>query len=308
MGDMHEVTNYTCDPGRIERFATFREQFLSEGAAFIPQALTADEVGLLQNAYTWKLDEVGDNAMRFYGGQMLQALGGHGTTEVFQRALRDTAVGDIAAALFGSGPVWFMEEQIFYKESLAGAPARRTAWHQDGSYQPFAGTKNLVIWIAFDELFKEEGLEVARGSHRGRLYNGITNDPDDDTKPAYPEEILPRVPDIEADRGAWDITSWAHSPGDVLVFHARTLHGGGPCLPGRRRRSLALRFFGDDVFRVEHPGALVADIQEPAGGSQPRVSADKAYLGHFAELEIGEPISQAIDWSVRPWVPPSSPL
>jgi hypothetical protein len=302
---MQDVSNHTCDPARTQRFATFRDQFVNEGAAFIPGALLADEVRLLQEAYQWKLDTVGDKAMRFYGGQMLQALGGHGTTDVFQRALRDTAVGDIAAALFGSGPVWFMEEQIFYKESLAGEPARRTAWHQDGSYQPFAGTKNMVIWIPFDELFEEEGLEVVRGSHRGPLYNGITNDPDDDTKPAYPEEILPRVPDIEADRSRWNISSSAFSPGDVLVFHARTLHGGGPCLTGRRRRSLALRFFGDDVFRVTHPGALMVDPDDPAMKTRPRVSADEAYLGHFAALDIGEPISRAIDWSVRPWVPAS---
>jgi len=300
---------FTCDPRRIERFASFRDEFVREGAVFIPEALPAGEVQLLQQAYQWKLDEVGDRVMRFYDGRMLQALGGHGTTEIFQRALRETAIGDIAAALFGGGPVWFLEEQIFYKEGLPGEGARRTAWHQDGSYQPFDGSKNLVMWMAFDTLFKEEGLEVIRRSHKGMLYNGVVNDPDDDSKPAFSEDLLPRVPDIEGDRSRWDIASWAHTPGDVLVFHARTLHGGGPCLPGRRRRSMALRFFGDDVVRIEHPVDRVGGtgLAQRRGGSDARTTTkDGTYLSEFSRLAIGDRISLAMDWSVRPWSPASS--
>lgn len=290
---------------RSERFASFRDEFAREGAVVIPDALSSDEIELLRSAYQWKLDTVGEKVMRFYGGQMLQSLGGHGTAEIFQEAMRDTAVADIAAALFGDGPVWFMEEQIFYKEGAEGQAARRTAWHQDGSFQPFAGTKNLVIWIPFDSLFVEEGLEVVRRSHLGALYNGVVNDPDDDTRPAFSEDVLPRVPDIEADRSQWDIMSTAFEPGDVLVFHARTLHGGGPVLPGRRRRSLALRFFGDDVIRIDHPGAPASKLElaVKAGGAERRTTTeDGSYLGQFAKLGIGEPISNALDWSVRPWV------
>ena len=35
-------------------------------------------------------------------------------------------------------------------------------------------------------------------------------------------------PDIEANRGAYDIRSWEISPGDVIFAHPGVLHGGGP--------------------------------------------------------------------------------
>ena len=40
---------------------------------------------------------------------------------------------------------------------------------------------------------------------------------------------------------------WAVEPGDMVVFHANVLHGGAPTRPGRRRRTVSLRYFGDDA-------------------------------------------------------------
>jgi ectoine hydroxylase-related dioxygenase (phytanoyl-CoA dioxygenase family) len=73
---------------------------------------------------------------------------------------------------------------------------------------------------------------------------------------------LPRLPDIEADRASFDIVSWAVEPGDVLVFHPATLHGGAPTHPGSRRQTLSLRFFGRDAVYVERPGKGVAPMVE----------------------------------------------
>ncbi len=72
----------------------------------------------------------------------------------------------------------------------------------------------------------------------------------------HPRSSMPRLPDIEADRGAWDIVSWAVEPGDLIVFHPRLLHGGAPTRPGKRRRTLTLRFFGEDaVYEPREGGA-----------------------------------------------------
>ena len=130
------------------------------------------------------------------------------------------------------------------------AGAGRTPWHQDSSYLAVAGPHLAVAWTTFDPVAKEDGLEFVRGSHKGRLYNGSRFELGDDTAPTHPTSSLPRLPDIEADRAAWDLVSWAVEPGDLIVFHPAMLHGGAPTHPGQRRRTLTLRYFGDQSVYV----------------------------------------------------------
>jgi len=61
----------------------------------------------------------------------------------------------------------------------------------------------------------------------------------------------PKIPDIEQERGKWPIVSHASNPGDVLIFHPQTLHGGGEMRAGGARRSLNVRFFGEGTRYVE---------------------------------------------------------
>lgn len=68
-----------------------------------------------------------------------------------------------------------------------------------------------------------ESLEFVKGSHLGPMDNTSAFDSDDDTKPILDDLDLP---DIEAERDAHAIVSWAVEPGDVVVFHATVLHGG----------------------------------------------------------------------------------
>jgi hypothetical protein len=85
----------------------------------------------------------------------------------------------------------------------------------------------------FEAVPKPNALEMIRGAHRGTRYDG-TNfvDPDDPTAPLHGGTALPRLPDIEAarkrDPNAYDVISWATQPGDIVVLHPRTLHGGAP--------------------------------------------------------------------------------
>lgn len=43
----------------------------------------------------------------------------------------------------------------------------------------------------------------------------------------FPEGSLADLPDIEADRSAWNILGWELSPGDAVFFHMLTLHASG---------------------------------------------------------------------------------
>ena len=85
-----------------------------------------------------------------------------------------------------------------------------------------------MAWITFDAVTAAESLEFVRGSHRGVLYNGSSFELGDDTAPLHPNAAMPRLPDIEADRGAFDIVSFAVEPGDVVAV---------PPLDAARRRA-----------------------------------------------------------------------
>jgi len=146
--------------------------------------------------------------------------------------------------LWGGSDVWFLYEQVLLKE---GEEARRTPWHQDSSYLPIAGEMLAIVWITLEPCARELSLEFVRGSHRGPLYDGSTFSATDDTDPLYADGTMPRLPDIEAAREKWPIVGWDIEPGDVVIFHPTTLHGGAPTRRGTTRRTVSLRFFGEDA-------------------------------------------------------------
>ena len=68
---------------------------------------------------------------------------------------------------------------------------------------------------------------------------------------------LQQIPDIDAERGKYDIRWWEMEPGDCLVFHAMIVHGApGNDTPGARRRGLSLRYTGDDARYDPRPGTF----------------------------------------------------
>ncbi len=66
--------------------------------------------------------------------------------------------------------------------------------------------------------------------------------------------------------------------GDVVLFHPGLLHGGGASANSRPRRTLSVRFFGDDVVYQRQP--------RPA----------PTYPGTSALIEPGQPLR-------GPWFP-----
>src|SRR5258706_8468404 len=180
----------------------------------------------------------------------------------YREMLVASPLPSLVATLWGSPDVWFMYEQVFLKE---GGENRRTPWHQDSSYLNVGGGDLAVVWITFDAQPKEDSLEFVLGSHQGPLYDGSRFDLNDDTAPIYSGEQLPRLPDIEAHRSEFRIASWAVEPGDVIVFHPKTLHGGAPTHANSRRRTLTLRFFGQESVYETRPA--------PAGPPVPGLRA-----------------------------------
>jgi ectoine hydroxylase-related dioxygenase (phytanoyl-CoA dioxygenase family) len=168
---------------------------------------------------------------------------------------------------------------------------RRTPWHQDSSYLPVDGRHIAVVWISLDALDDASSLEFVRGSHRGPLYNTSAFDATDDTEPIVDDGFLPRLPDIEVVRDTYDLVSFAVEPGDVVVFHANVLHGGAPTRPGQRRRTVSLRYFGEDA--VFAPRTRPAE--DPEGARASGTIADA-----FVSIAPGAPFRHPMFRKVRP--------
>ena len=249
-----------------------RDTYARDGVVFLPGVLDAAALADAQGAYDWSLAHPGPGASRIpqaTTSTFYQDLYNPDCLTGYRAMLKASPIPAIVADLWGAPDVWFMYEQVFLKE---GGEARRTPWHQDSSYLTIAGDHLAVAWITFDPVAKADSLEFVRGSHRGKLYNGSRFELGDDTAPLHPRASLPRLPDIEGDRRAWDLVSWAVEPGDLIVFHPAMLHGGAPTHPGQRRRTLTLRFFGDQS---------VYDPRE--GGAGPRLA------GFHERMTAGEP-------------------
>jgi ectoine hydroxylase-related dioxygenase (phytanoyl-CoA dioxygenase family) len=234
-----------------------RREFRDDGVTVIRDALDRDGVTLARAAFDWSLANPGPAASRPFDGidgAFYQDLCNPAAprSDAYERLLRGTPIAELVTGLWGDPLIWFMYEQVFLKE---GGENRRTPWHQDASYLNVDGDHLAVVWITFEHVARQDCLEFVRGSHRSTLYNTSAFNPDDETIPIF--DGLPRLPDIEADRTAFDIVSWAVEPGDVVVFHPAMLHGGAPTRAGQRRSTLSLRFFGRDAVYARRPGGRV---------------------------------------------------
>jgi ectoine hydroxylase-related dioxygenase (phytanoyl-CoA dioxygenase family) len=230
---------------------TTTEAFRRDGVVHLPGALDERWVTALQDAHARHMAA---------GGQMWRWR----EFPEYLEAARDSVIPDIVRGLWRTDDVWFLYDQVFQK--VKGAYAARTPWHQDLSYLCVEGDDLAVVWITFDAIPAAESLEFVRGSHRGPLHNGFSYNPkeiaEDPTAPLFKGDPLPRLPAIENERDAWDILSFDITPGDLVVFHPGMLHGGAPVIESSQRRTLSLRFFGDDAVYSQRPAKVGPPIPE----------------------------------------------
>lgn len=231
-----------------------RAAYERDGVVMLRQALHPEWLLLIELGLQRVLANAGQKKHLFFEGtegQFVETIRNTEVTPELQRLVYDSPVADVIGALIGSTDIWLYSDEFFVKE---GGNCERTPWHQDTPYWPVAGNQIASMWISLDPLPAAECLEYVRGSHRGPLYDGFSPGRvlEDPTLPHYGEQY-PRLPDIEADRAAFDIVSWDIEPGDVIVAHPSVLHGGGPTGPTGRRRALTVRCYGDDIVYAERP-------------------------------------------------------
>ncbi|MGB0920739.1 MAG: phytanoyl-CoA dioxygenase family protein [Alphaproteobacteria bacterium] len=246
-----------------------KQEFARDGVTLLPGLLDAAQMKAARKLYDWSLANPGPLAVELFGAGsgFANDLVNPQAPNQYESFLRAGPFAETCGALWDALPCWFMYEQVFKKDAPEGVA--RTPWHQDLPYLAIEGDHLAVFWISFEALPASESLEFVRGSHTGTLYNGSMFDPEDETKPIYAGDALPRLPRIEADRAAYDIVSFAVEPGDVVVFHPAMLHGGAPTPKDKQRHTLSLRFFGEDSRFAERPFGAGLMVPELKGTLQP---------------------------------------
>jgi hypothetical protein len=247
----------------------------TDGVVCLPAALPAASLALLEQAVETSFANPTPGAVHFYPEENARFF--QDTGKNYVPLVRRIGLDAMVEALVGDSRLWYLGEQLFLKD---GGHSRRTPWHQDTSYLRMRGEQLVACWITLDPLPKPHCLEFVRGSHKGVLYNGSAFSPKDDTAGLYKRSPLPRLPDIQANRDAYDIVSWDLTPGDVIVFHLGILHGGGGTEPGMRRRTASLRFMGPDVVY----DGRVRDYDGAQAGN------DAALADIYGRLEDGQPL------------------
>lgn len=166
----------------------------------------------------------------------------------------------IVARLLRAGQVFLYEDSLLVKEP---GTVEATAWHTDLSYFHLRGDQICTTWCPLDVVTRETGgVGYVRGSHR------------------WPREFKPNffvsraaipgtegedVPDVSSFGPEHPQLWFDTAPGDVVVHHARTLHGApGNRSATQRRRALSVRYCGDDARFHRRPGAPLKAWQEQA--------------------------------------------
>lgn len=234
-------------------------------------------------------------------GQFLLDSGNWTRNAAVRSLALDSRLPEVAAGLMGARQVAFYDDQMFVK--TAGT-RQRTAFHQDYPFFNVEGSMGCVFWMPVDAVDDANGaLSYVRGSHRDETEYAsgmfVSHTP-------MPGASGVRVPDVEADPGAFDLVSFDTEPGDVIVHHFRTLHGaGGNKTRDRQRRVMSMRYVGEDMRYRWKPGAPRPPYHScdkadgdpvhcrdfPLVWPRPFEGAELARL--YADLPIVEPIADA---------------
>ncbi len=152
-----------------------------------------------------------------------------------------SAIPEAAAMLMDSLSARFYHDHILVKEA---GTSQRTPWHQDQPYYNVDG-RGISAWVPIDPIPRAGSPEFWAGSHLGPWMLPRTF-LDNEAK-WFPEGSLAELPDIEADRSAYDIRQWRLSPGDAVFFSFQAVHS-APGFPfEHRRRVVSFRYLSPEA-------------------------------------------------------------
>ncbi len=165
----------------------------------------------------------------------------------------ESGLAAVAARVMRSATVRFFHEHVLVKEPGA---SERTPWHHDQPYYPVDGDQNVSMWIGLDPVPADRAIRFVAGSHRWDRWfiprKFIDHTPYAPESDRY--ELLPDIDTMIADEPETHrVVSFETAPGDVVLFHYRTLHDAPGNTSETRRRAVSLRWVGDDARWAERP-------------------------------------------------------
>ena len=245
--------------GMDELAADFRR----DGACVVRGLLDAGEVAALADAVDAHMADPGPMAIEGGGdgtsGRFFEDFRNWDRRPAYEQVIRGSRIGEVAAALMGSQTVRLHHDHLLVKEP---GTTIRTPWHQDQPYYNIDGSDTVSFWIPLDPVPRESTLEFVAGSHAtGTWY--MPRSFFDDRALVFEEGAFGEVPDVEADRSAFEILGWPLEPGDAVAFNMLTLHAAAGS--ARRRRAFSVRLVGDDVRLAERPHATSPPFPELDG-------------------------------------------
>lgn len=244
-------------------------QYNNDGVLHVPGAidqewverLTQVAVRNLEHPSTW----VNDSATGSTSGRMFTDRYQWRENAEIRAFIFESGVAGLMAQVMNSREVRFYFDHLLIKEPSTDLA---TPWHQDIPYWPFDGKQIGSAWLALTAASVDEsGMEFVRASHEDDvIYRPEVFGRQDADNPNASWTGLDGgkpVPDIDADREAFDIVSYNVEPGDLLLFSAWILHGApGNRSTDKRRMAFSTRWLGDDA------------IWAPGVGTDPTVTAD----------------------------------
>lgn len=237
--------------------------FRRDGAVVVRGLLSTEEVATLERGVERNLSELsplGMNATRpGEPGAFVEDFRNWQRIPEYEQVIRGSALAAAGAALMGSREVRLFHDHLLVKEA---GTLDRSPWHQDQPYYCIDGRQTVSFWIPLDPVARASTLEFVAGSHAGgRWY--MPRSFVRGTAMVFEEGALEEVPDVDADRDAWEIKGWALAPGDAVAFHMLTLHAaaGSPA----RRRAFSVRLVGDDVRYAPRPHRTSPPFEELDG-------------------------------------------
>ena len=177
----------------------------------------------------------------------------------YKRFAFGSSAAEIAGELMEAREVRILNDEIFYRGT---GTQQATPFHQDLPYLCIDTDQLIGLWIPLVPVEKQSALAFVPGSHRsGKHYErppfsateANLSDPDGEFEP---------LPDIASDPERFGVVSWDMEPGDCVLFHGLTIHGGsGKLRADRDLKAFAIHWIGERTRCASHPGGTDPDFR-----------------------------------------------
>ncbi|XP_069959886.1 ectoine dioxygenase-like [Cherax quadricarinatus] len=204
----------------------------------------------------------------------------------FRDYVYNSPAASLAASFMKTSRVSFYHEHVLNKEP---GTTKCTPWHQDQPYYPIDGDKVCSLWMPVDPVPRDTCVSFIPGSHlwskwfiprkfateRNYQLLKVPQEGEKTIKEVKSEgRSYYEVPEEDIESGKWPRLQWQCEPGDVIVFHMRTLHGAaGNTSPTTHRRVLSTRWLGEDAVIAGRPWQVSPPVTGDLQPGQPAVCA-----------------------------------